>query len=93
MGLSYAMHPVGCMLEEVKENKAREGSCTLDLVVRDLRLDLEVRDLRYPFRWNKPPSISILFFKGGLLSTEMKSFLSNGKAFNEVHMLNKHTNT
>ena len=44
MGLLYAMHPVGCMLEEVKENKAREGSCTLDLVVRDLRLDLEVRD-------------------------------------------------
>ena len=39
------------------------------------------------------PKYKYTFFKGGLLSTEMKSFLSNGKAFNEVHMLNKHTNT
>lgn len=48
---------------------------------------------KIPFQVKQAPKYKYTFLKGGLLSTEMKSFLSNGKAFNEVHMLNKHTNT
>lgn len=52
------MHLVRYMLEEVKENKEREGSCTPDLVVTDVR---------YPsVRGNKPPKyINALTLKEG----------------------------
>lgn len=76
-----------CHASVGRSEKIRKGSCTPDLVV------IERSKMSF-CKVKLPPSIchKYTYSKGGLLSTEMKFFLSVSKTLNEVCILNQYVN-